>query len=157
MLEANEIVEGLWQGSYPKPGPQVAQEGFEILVLTAREWQTPADEYPGVEVIHAPNDDHPSYPFTQESLDTAINAGFEVAQAVRNKRKVLVTCAAGLNRSGLVSALALHFLFGWGGPQCMAHVRIRRGLWRTPGVLYNQDFVRALSKVPSRKPRSLIL
>lgn len=61
-----------------------------------------------------------------------------------------MTCAAGLNRSGLVSALTLHLLLGWGGKRCAAHVQGKRMTRDGRHALYNQEFVRALCRLPER-------
>ena len=57
MIEASEITKNLWQGSVPEPGEYVAEAGFDVLVLSAREYQRSSIYYPGVQVLHAPNDD----------------------------------------------------------------------------------------------------
>lgn len=49
-----------------------------------------------------------------------------VAQAVLAGQRVLVTCAEGRNRSGLVNAVVLHQLTGWDGDTCIRHIQHRR-------------------------------
>lgn len=150
IIDADEIVPGLWQGSLPPPGGSIRAAGFQMLVLCAREYQLPAEDYPGVQVVHAPNDDHDHHPLDREKLQVALGAAHEVAQAVRGGQVTLVTCAAGLNRSGLVSALSLHLLFGWAGPKCIQQVQQRRtrsAVHPGRGSLRNDDFVRALLKL----------
>lgn len=148
-LDANEIVPFLWQGSLPIPGDGVREAGFQVLVLCAREYQLEPENYPGVQVVHAPNDDSVQFPLTREKLSVAVTAARAVAKAVRAKQKTLVTCAAGLNRSGLVSALALHLLNGWAGDQCIMVVRKFRPRSRVhPGrSLSNPEFVMALNRL----------
>lgn len=145
-VEASEIVPRLWQGSKPQFGPYVANRGYDLLVLCAREYQPPADSFPGVRVIHAPNDDKPElYPFTTESLRTAVQASGEVAQAYQEGQRVLITCAAGINRSGLVMALSLHRLFGWSGKVCIGKIRKKRPRSRYGTLpLSNTDFTKVL-------------
>lgn len=157
ILDADEIVPGLWQGSLPKPGGLVQSAGFQTLVLCAREYQLPKTDFPGVTVIHAPNDDHSAFPLDRDKLQVALNAAHEVAQAVREGQQVLVTCAAGLNRSGLVSGLTLHLLFGWPGVKCVARVRKYRPNSKVHpghGALGNGEFVRALEKLGQSLPES---
>lgn len=154
-LDADEIVPGLWQGSLPPTGDLVFSAGFRKLVLCAREYQLPSDDFPGVHVVHAPNDDHHHKPLTREKLQIALDAAHEVAVSVREGSRVLVTCAAGLNRSGLVTALSLHLLFGWAGVQCIAMVRKRRPQSKVhpgKGSLYNNDFVNAISRLGPKTP-----
>src|SRR5262245_9118799 len=107
MIEAHEIVPLLWQGSKPRAGHHVAAAGFQVLVLGAREYQAPASAFPGVAtVIHAPNDDH--HFVTRDDLQLAVNTATRVAEHLKNGEKILVTCLAGINRSGLVVALTMH-------------------------------------------------
>jgi len=58
---------------------------------------------------------------------------------VTDGRRVLVTCAAGLNRSGLVTAIAMHILTRHSGITCVQHVQNRRA-----GALSNRQFRRVL-------------
>ena len=152
MLDAHEIVPGLWQGAFPQAGGGLKARGFTQLVLCARELQPPASLYPGVEVIHAPNDDHPDFGhLDKEKLTVAVQAARKVAQAVLSGGKVIVTCAAGANRSGLVSALALHMLYGWSGDRCIDQVRKKRKL-RGYRPLSNAEFTAALRNLPPVSP-----
>ena len=57
------------------------------------------------------------------------------AAAVRDDKKVLVRCAAGMNRSGLVAGLAMMKL-GWTFDEALTKMRAVRG----PYVLFNDDF-----------------
>jgi hypothetical protein len=84
------------------------------------------------------------YGFADGALGTA-----DTARVVRAARwvharwqagdRVLVRCQAGLNRSGLVTALVL-VLDGWQPGEAIAHLRDRR----SPHVLCNRQFVRWL-------------
>lgn len=62
-----------------------------------------------------------------------------VANAVADGLKVLVRCQAGMNRSGLVTVLAMHRL-GWKVDDAIDRLREVR----SPYVLFNQHFVRYL-------------
>lgn len=93
----------LAQGSAPPPEAQLP---FDVLVLCAREYQPPASYFPGVEVLHVPLDDSGPPPTTDE-VRLAVLAGKRVCHLLRKGKRVLVTCAMGRNRSGLVSGLAL--------------------------------------------------
>ncbi len=150
ILDASELVTGLWQGSLPPPGGAVRAAGFKVLVLCAREYQLQANDYPGVQVVHAPNDDHDHLPLNRDKLQIALGGAHAVATAVREGLPTLVTCAAGLNRSGLVSALSLHLLFGWPGQECVELVQRRRPSSPVhPGrpALNNKEFVAALLRL----------
>jgi len=141
-IEANRIHEGLWQGSRPPSGYHVKEAGFRLLVLCAREYQPPAEHFLGVEVIHAPNDDNAFVRPSREVMKKALEAAHRVAEVVREGGQALVTCWAGINRSGLVSALALHKLLGVSGLEAREIVRFAR-----PNTLTNPQFVACLGRV----------
>lgn len=143
-FEASEIRNDLWQGSAPPFGDHVRAAGFHTLVLCAQEFQPEGWKYTGVEVIHAPNDDADRRPDEQE-LRTAVEAASAVAKRLRSGRKVLVTCMQGRNRSGLVSAIALHKLLGVSGHVAARIVRANRR-----NALTNVNFVNLLRKLPPR-------
>jgi len=142
-LDANEIIAGLWQGSMPMPGDRVARAGFLALVLCAEEYQPAPRDYPGVAIIYAPNDD--TFAITEKQWKTAVRAGQTVAGLVGRRRRVLVTCQMGLNRSGLVSALAVRELTGCSGLDAATLVQNRRRK-----ALCNTHFVEMLAKLPAR-------
>jgi hypothetical protein len=102
---ASKILGGLWMGSAPPIGLGVRQH-FDCVVLCAMEYQLPPECFPGVEVIHAPmNDD--GTPMTAEEMEIAVRTAGKVISRLVNKQRVLSTCRAGRNRSGIVCALAL--------------------------------------------------
>lgn len=140
IADADFIYQGIWQGSQPPTGPAVRAAGFDLVVLCAQEYQPPDEEFPGVDVVHAANDDGDRS--SREQLGGAIKAARRVADAVRKGKKALVTCHMGLNRSGLVSALAVHMLTGWSGKKCVSVVKGRR-----PCALSNKHFVQMLSRI----------
>ena len=137
-LDAHRIAPGLWQGAKPPLGDAVRLAGVRVLVLCAQEYQPSRNDFPGVRVIRAPNDDADRPPSVEE-MTVALDAAGVVAQYVRNGARVLVTCQQGRNRSGLVTALALHRLMRFPGRECVRMVQEAR-----PGALTNEHFVRAL-------------
>jgi len=141
LVEASPIKAGLWQGSAPPVGDAVRKSGFDVLVLCAEEYQPPASAFPGVEVIHAPNDDSK---LTRTQLAGALQAAHRAALALKQGKQVLVTCRVGWNRSGLVSALSLHLLTGKSGGECVGLVQRGR-----EGALGNPYFVAALERLQS--------
>jgi hypothetical protein len=142
--DLSEIVPNLWQGSRHSISKYLNRYKFNVLVLCAEEWQPPRSIFPdSVEVIYSPNADDPFRNPTRNELLRAVQTGRQVALAVRKNRKVLTTCMAGLNRSGLVNAIALHFLTGDDGHTCMRRVRLKR-----LGALGNAKFQQVLSRVP---------
>ena len=147
-VEADEIVLNLWQGSYPKYGEHVAKAGFTLLVFCAEEIQPEVEDYPGVRVLYAPNSDDYVSKIPRDRLQIALEAAQAVAQEIQSGGKALVTCAAGINRSGLVSALSLHFLHGWPGTECIARVQKTRISQRHHlTALDNPQFRAALRKL----------
>jgi hypothetical protein len=124
----------LWQGSAPPTGDYLKSMGFDLLVLAAQEYQPPARSFPGVDVIHAPNDDT-----TFENggdVKAALVASKKVKNALTRGEKVLVTCWAGLNRSGIITALAHARMTVYTGPEIVKRLRAARG----PFALSNEDF-----------------
>lgn len=136
-IDADEVYPGLWQGSVPPRGNRLAREGFGLVVLAAREWQLFDETFEGVEVVRAPLDDDELVPIPRADLAGALKAARRTAEAVANGTKCLVTCAAGVNRSGLISALTLHLLNDWPGSKCIKVVQERR---LASGVLSNARF-----------------
>lgn len=108
-------------------GQRLRQLGFDTLVLCAEEHQPPGRAFPGVEVIHLPFDDTVE-PMDYRQYGAIQKTADRVARRLRARRRVLVTCHAGLNRSGLVNALAL--MRATGAPPSIAieRIRARRGV-----------------------------
>lgn len=144
VIEADRIAAGLYQGSKPLPGRSVAHLGFDVLVLCAYEYQPDAEQFPGVKVVRALLDDS-GVPMTQAEWNEAAAAANVVSQELTLGRRVLVTCQQGINRSGLVTALALWQLSGKSGADVVSHVQRRR-----PGALRNRWFQQALLALPAR-------
>jgi protein-tyrosine phosphatase len=116
-------------------------------VLAAREYQPADREFPGVRVVRANLDDS-GPPMTNAEWRSALQAAEQAAFWRARGMRVLTTCHAGLNRSGLVSALMLHRLSGMSGPRAIELVRAAR-----PGALNNQYFTAALRRIPRRTHR----
>jgi protein-tyrosine phosphatase len=137
---ASEVVSGLLVGSKPAPG---RYDDVDVIVLTAMEYQPPAGLFPGTEVIHVPLDDAPNRPMRQDEIADATRAASRVARRLRTGRRVLVTCAMGLNRSALVAALAMHEVYGMGADEIIGRLRRARGAW----ALFNPNFEKLLRAV----------
>jgi len=137
------VLQNLAQGSAPIGDSSIA-ENFDTVVLCAQELQD--IRLPGLEVIHAPFDDSGPPP-TREEVVLAWNAAKRVAKRVRAGRRVLVTCAMGRNRSGLVTGFVLRML-GLDASQAVNVIRIARG----PKALSNPHFVKLLAAVRPAQP-----
>jgi protein-tyrosine phosphatase len=112
----------LAQGGAP---PRNVRLPFDVIVLAAMEYQP---ELPGrYEVLRAPlNDSGPPPTLAERSLIHV--TAHQIAQRVRARRRVLVTCWQGRNRSGVLAGLALVEL-GVPGPRAAQLIqRIRNGL-----------------------------
>jgi protein-tyrosine phosphatase len=137
-IDANRITEDIYQGARPPTGKSLTKMGFDAVVLTAVEFQPPASQYPGVKVIHAPMEDD-GEPIDPATWENAVTAAAHVDHIVRHGGRVLVTCYQGLNRSGLVVALALLMLTELHPDDIVNLIQARR-----PGALFNRRFVRAI-------------
>ncbi len=133
-LDVDRVASKLYIGGAPAVGPALANAGFAAVVLCAAEYQPRSYELPGVIVLHAGIDD--ALKPTQEDMDIALAASHQAAELVADKQRTLVSCWMGKNRSGLVTALTLHWLYGLSGRDCIAAVRHAR-----PGALSNPAFV----------------
>lgn len=130
---------------------------YDVVVLCANELQPDNSEPPQdyynrnnrkVRIICAPNDDSEGNPLTKEQAQVAVKAAIETAAEYKLGRSILVCCAQGRNRSGLVMGLVLHYIFDVSGNEA---VRIIRS--RIPNALMNKDFVEFLSGIRGRSLR----
>jgi protein-tyrosine phosphatase len=107
-----------------------------VLVLAAREFQPDIERFPdGIEVIYVPMWDVDSGP-SEDEAQRAIEAASDVVQALEEGKTVLSSCAMGVTRSGLISALVLMQRYGISGREAVRRVRAGR-----PGALSNSGFV----------------
>jgi len=125
-MNADEVFPGLWQGGVPPEGEELRQAGFQLLVLCAVEHQPAAQKFPGLSVLKVPLADEPNLVSDQVLRRVVMPAARFVAGSVQDGQKVLVTCHAGINRSGLVTGLALQMLTKWSGKACVERIRTRR-------------------------------
>lgn len=135
----------LAQGGDPLEYAPSVLRHFKVLVLCAMELQYGRHLFPGVQCIYAPMDDNHRDPHFTKTLQTAARAAKEAASHF--PKPTLVTCHAGLNRSGLVTGLLLHVLTGEGGAKIVPHIRARRKY-----ALGNPLFVEALLSIPPARP-----
>jgi protein-tyrosine phosphatase len=139
-MAANRILNNLWMGSAPPESDQL-QKDFDCLVLCAVEYQTA--QFPGMDVSCIRLHDDGKTLLTDKDKRRAIKLAYEVIENLKQKKKVLVTCMQGLNRSGLIVALTL--MIGGNFPlgQVVGMIREQRG----PHALSNADFVKFLETV----------
>ncbi len=106
-----------------------AFEEFDILVLCAGEWQphvTLPDEDRSKRVIRIPYDDSNTalIPSVVRALHAAAD---ELTAEHKAGKRILVTCMAGRNRSGLLTALILMKRFGLPAAEAIQLIKERRG------------------------------
>lgn len=135
-IDASRIVSRVYQGAAPPPGNQVRRCGFSLLVLCAEEYQPPGELFDGVQVLHVPLDDAE---LSAAEWQRAAKGARAVCKHVMGKGRALVTCMAGRNRSGLVTAMTLRLLTGAKGDAIVDHIQRRRA-----HALTNRSFVQAL-------------
>lgn len=135
------IHDRLYQGSAPfgEPNSLSKEHGFDVVVLCATE-NVDRGQYTDIEVIEAIGEDVNDWPVNEEAVKRWNDAALKVAQHVNAGRRVLVTCMAGLNRSGFVSALTLYHVWGWSGDRAIKHIQERR-----EDALFRKAFCRHLS------------
>jgi protein-tyrosine phosphatase len=127
----SQIMEHLWIGSVPPPGDYSA---MDLVVLAAEEY--PRDEVgqlsgPQILEVGLPDDK-----LDDKQKKLALEAAVVVAKFLSAGKKVLSTCAMGINRSSLIAALALVLM----GSKPDATIELIRAK-RNPSALCNPYFV----------------
>jgi protein-tyrosine phosphatase len=139
-MAANRILNNLWMGSAPPASDQL-QKDFDCLILCAVEYQTA--QFPGMDVSRIELHDDGKTLLTEADKREAIKLAYETIENLKQKKKVLITCMQGLNRSGLVVALTLMIGGKFSLGQVVGMIREQRG----PYALSNHDFVQFLETV----------
>ena len=139
-MDADRIAHNLYLGGAPRTCGK-----FDAVVLAAYELQNIPLE---CLVLHAPLDD--AVP-TQKEVKTALQAAKAVRLLRRQGKKVLVTCAQGINRSALIVALSL-MMDGASASEAIHKIRSRRrGTMMPP--LSNRAFVKTLKRYEKMRRR----
>lgn len=142
IFTANEVYPKLWVGSAPPLGDYLARCGFDVVMLCAAEHQPPDGYFRDITVVHAPFRDVRA--LTNKELGIINVAANWTVKQLQNYKAVLVTCAAGINRSALIAGLAMKGLTAMSGQEVIAKIRKNR-----PGALTNGRFVALLQgRVP---------
>lgn len=138
-LDASNIAPRLWVGGRPPYDRDLPD--FDMLVLCAEELQPPQLAFHGA-VVRCPI---PDGVLTNDHVRRVVIAARLVADSLVAGRRVLVTCAAGLNRSVLVASVALSMITARTADQLIRIMRQRRA----PNALFNahfQELLRQLAK-----------
>lgn len=148
-IDAERVSQRLWIGALPPDGDAVVRAGFDVLVLCAAQLQD--GNYEGKLLVlrcplldRDPEGQNPGADPTPEELERAGRTAKRLAFSHACGRRVLVTCRAGRNRSGLVTALTLREITGFSGRVCVELVRAGR---TRQSALTNCGFVRALERL----------
>lgn len=149
-MKSYRIASGIYQGPCPNSTDEVRAHGFHVLVFCAREIQPymPPHITRDLHVLYVPLNDNALEPMTDDEWRAACQAGREVAQLTATGSRALTTCAMGLNRSGVVNAVALHYRFGVSGQEAIDRIRGARG----GNALHNPSFVLRLQRLGRRRP-----
>lgn len=135
-LDTTQILRDLHQGGAPPPGSRVADAGFDLLVLCARNFQPYAKDYPGVRVVRCRLADEP---LTERTWGRSTRAADVVVGALKGGERALVTCELGENRSGLVVGQVLCRMLQLSGDEAVRRIRsLRRN------ALNNHTYAEAL-------------
>jgi hypothetical protein len=119
-LDASNIVRRLWVGGKPpldRPLPD-----FDVLVLCAQEIQPIGVGFHG-QVLRCPL---PDAALDNQELARAFVTARKVGEALVSGKRVLVTCAMGLNRSALVASLGLGLVTRMSADELVRLMRTRR-------------------------------
>ena len=137
----NHVFQTLYQGGAQPSGLDLSGI-FDLVVLCAREFQPRARlrVYGDTPVFHAPLDDAGWRELDSSEVEIIMGAADEVSWRLQHDQTILVTCAAGLNRSGVVSAIALKKAYGLSPATAIAAVRAARGEF----ALHNKQFVKLI-------------
>lgn len=138
--DRSQITPNIWVGAVPTDLENLPNRGFSHLVLCAEEHQFPNKKVEGLDIRRCPLIDIDVGEIF--NLDQAINAAHWTADAAFSGGKVLVTCAAGVNRSALVTALALRLL-GVSPQAAIDQIRARR----FPYCLSNDTFYNTVLEI----------
>lgn len=136
-LDATRLLPHLYIGGAPASARAVTGNGFGTLVLCAREVQPPA--LGDLQVLRCPLDDDPTRALSSDDWRMAVQTAERVCWRLRGGSRVLVTCAQGRNRSGLVCAIVMHLATQRRGSDCIRAIQRRR-----ENALTNPRFVDVL-------------
>lgn len=121
---------------------------IHCIVLAASGYQNVGPLGGCYDIIKAPFDDAMglSDGDRAEIYDITNSVSNQVYSKIKNGKNVLITCQAGLNRSGLISARVL-MKFGFSAKDAIEIVRKGRGKY----ALCNPEFVEMLKALPPQK------
>lgn len=126
MKPFNWITDTIAQGSYPQIRGTAFQHA-DVLVLCAEEHQAKGLKAPpGKQIVRLGFDDDIYRPVPQEAGKIFHAHAQMLGRAALSGRKLMITCAMGLNRSGLMTALTLMHGYGMRPAEAIRLIRGRR-------------------------------
>lgn len=134
--DVNAVAPRLFVGS--RPPVDVDMPTVDVLVLCAKEIQPVKLAFHG-EILRCPMDDAT---LSRDEINRALITSKAVAAALSAKRRVLSTCAMGLNRSAFIAALALGRITYASAGELVEQIRARRD----PRCLTNPHMLELLGK-----------
>ena len=144
-MNADQVSKNLWVGGVPT-NPHEVEKKFDALVLCAKEFQDvfPPHKHKTTELILAPMYDGKP---TNVEKRRALKAAVDVRERLDRGKKVLVTCAAGVNRSALVASMAMMMGEGETAKSAVDKIRKKRKPVSGATPLFNQHFVEFINEV----------
>lgn len=138
---ASRLDDKHWQAGAPLDLYALPAAGVQAVVLCAQpsDYLEEGIDYPlvvpGLTIRFAPMDDDREAGIDAYTITTAKKAAAWTLGMLNAGKRVLVTCMAGRNRSGLVSALVLMTRRGLTGEEAVAYIQAKR-----PNALSNDSF-----------------
>jgi hypothetical protein len=140
----------LWQGGMYDVDRllRLPSDKIRVIGLFAQEYQ-PDDPHGYYELLKSGFDDNPDAGPVELSkiASTADSASDTLSNRLRAGKSCLSSCAAGLNRSGIVTALTLMKVAGLDSTTAINTIRKRRPPQRGMSPLCNPKFVHILHKM----------
>lgn len=148
-IDYHWIVPNIAQGSFPSPLSEALKHA-DTIVFCAEEKQPRIGKLPlGKAVLRLPFDDDIYRPIPPEAGRIFHQMAHRLAREARSGRRVLITCAMGLNRSGIITALTLMHAHGMAPADA---IRLIRGK-RSRDALMNPMFEQWLLHQPRPRRR----
>jgi protein-tyrosine phosphatase len=124
-LDYHWIVPGIAQGAYPDP-PKSAFQVFDVIVFCAEELQPRIKAPAGKQIFKLPLDDDIYRPIPPEIGKLLHQAAQALATYHAGGHKLLITCAQGVNRSGLMTGLTMMYSLRMPARETIKLIRSKR-------------------------------
>ncbi len=146
--QKTEVIERLHVGDRIEEAHEQLFPRHHLLVVVSDEQPSTSSFRAHPNVLHLQLADSAEEAWTWNQLADVLQLAALVARSVKDGRSAMVTCECGLNRSGLLAALALLKL-GHPAPEAIDLVRRCRG----PLALTNRRFVELLETMWEHRKR----